>query len=156
MKRYFIFINLQFYFPNFFFTRVDFNFGRLFLIKLILWNRRVLFFQRYPDNCPRRKLPSPPVRVRVWFRVNVRTRTGGQVSSGAIALEPFQNLIVFFFFFFLFDSIVDFFFLFFYEKILHAQKAPKSTRKHQKTLKAPKALKGTKTPRQKHKTQICE
>ena len=133
-KRYFIFIHLQFYFPNFFFTRVDFNFGRLFLIKLILWNRRVLFFQRYPDNCPRGKLPSPPVRVRVWFRVNVRTRTGGQVSSGAIALEPFQNLIVFFNFYFLFDSTVYFSYFYFFTKRFYThkkhQKAPESTKKH--------------------------
>ena len=30
----------------------------------------------------------PPVRVRVWFRVSVRIRVGGQLSSGAIVLEP--------------------------------------------------------------------
>ena len=32
----------------------------------------------------------PPVRVRVWFRVSVRIRFGGQFSSGAIVLEPFS------------------------------------------------------------------
>ena len=31
---------------------------------------------------------SPPVRVRVWFRISVRIRAGGQFSSGAIFLEP--------------------------------------------------------------------
>ena len=39
------------------------------------------------DNCPGGNLP-PPVRVRVWFRVSVRIRVGGQFSSGAIVLEP--------------------------------------------------------------------
>ena len=29
-----------------------------------------------------------PVRVRVWFRISVRIRAGGQFSSGAIYLEP--------------------------------------------------------------------
>ena len=29
------------------------------------------------------------VRVRVWFRVSVRNRLGGQFSSGAIVLEPY-------------------------------------------------------------------
>ena len=30
------------------------------------------------------------VRVRVWFRISVRTRAGGQFSSGAIFLELFM------------------------------------------------------------------
>ena len=30
----------------------------------------------------------PPVRVRVWFRISVRIRAGGQFSSGKIFLEP--------------------------------------------------------------------
>ena len=38
-KRFFIFTHLQFYFRNFFFTRGDFNFNWLWLIKLIWWNR---------------------------------------------------------------------------------------------------------------------
>ena len=33
------------------------------------------------ENCP-------PVRVRVWFRISVRIRAGGQFSSRAIFLEP--------------------------------------------------------------------
>ena len=33
------------------------------------------------ENCP-------PVRVRVWFRINVGIRAGGQFSLGAIFLEP--------------------------------------------------------------------
>ena len=31
----------------------------------------------------------PPVRVRVWFRISVRIRVGGQFFSGVIVLEPF-------------------------------------------------------------------
>ena len=30
-----------------------------------------------------------PIRVRVWIRISVRIRAGGQFSSGAIFLEPF-------------------------------------------------------------------
>ena len=41
-----------------------------------------------PENCP-------AVRVRFWFKINVRIRAGGQFSSGVIFLEPcafsFQN-----------------------------------------------------------------
>ena len=33
------------------------------------------------ENCP-------PVRVRVWFRVNVRIKVGGKFSLGAIVLKP--------------------------------------------------------------------
>ena len=36
------------------------------------------------ENCP-------PVRVRVWFRIRVRIRAGGQFSSGAFFLEPFSR-----------------------------------------------------------------
>ena len=35
----------------------------------------------------------PPVRVRVWFRVSVRIKVGGQFSSGAIVLEPKINTL---------------------------------------------------------------
>ena len=37
-----------------------------------------------------------PVRVRVWFRVRIRIRVGGQFSLGVIALEPetFLSLII--------------------------------------------------------------
>ena len=34
------------------------------------------------ENCP-------PVRARVWFRVNVRFRVREQFFSGAIVLEPY-------------------------------------------------------------------
>ena len=49
----------------------------------------VLINFRCPENCP-------PIRVRVWFRVGVRIRLGGQFSSGAIVLEPknFKNGVV--------------------------------------------------------------
>ena len=36
---------------------------------------------------PSRKSPHPPVRIRVWFRISVKTRVKGQFSSGAIVLE---------------------------------------------------------------------
>ena len=39
---------------------------------------------------PRRKI-GPPVRLRVWFRISVRIRAGGQFSSEAIFLEPFSQ-----------------------------------------------------------------
>ena len=50
MKRCFMsvmFIHLQFYFRNYFFTRVDFNFDWLFLIKSIWWNRKHPIFKKY-------------------------------------------------------------------------------------------------------------
>ena len=35
---------------------------------------------RYSNNCPRGKLPPPPlVRVRVWFRVSLRTKVRGTI-----------------------------------------------------------------------------
>ena len=40
--------------------------------------------QRYPDNCP-------PLMVRVWFRVRLSFRVGGQFSSRVIVLEPFST-----------------------------------------------------------------
>ena len=36
------------------------------------------------ENCP-------PVMVRVWFRISVRIRAGGQFSLGAIFLEPLEG-----------------------------------------------------------------
>ena len=40
-------------------------------------------------NCrPRGKLPP----VKVCFRVSVKIRAGGQFSSGAVILEPFQEM----------------------------------------------------------------
>ena len=41
---------------------------------------------RCPENCSRGKLP--PGQVKVWFRISVRIRAGGQFSLGAIFLEP--------------------------------------------------------------------
>ena len=40
---------------------------------------------------PEENCPPPPVRVRVLFRVSVRIRVGGQLSLGAIVLEPVGN-----------------------------------------------------------------
>ena len=37
------------------------------------------------ENCPHSSL----VRMRVWVRIRVRNRFGGQFSSGTIALEPY-------------------------------------------------------------------
>ena len=34
---------------------------------------------------------APPLRVRVWFRISVTVRAGGQFSSGAIFLEPVEH-----------------------------------------------------------------
>ena len=34
------------------------------------------------------KICPPPVKVRAWFRIRVRIRVGGGLSSGAIVLEP--------------------------------------------------------------------
>ena len=48
-------------------------------------------FQRLSGKLPSRK-NCPPVRVRVWFRISIRIRAGGQLSSGAIFLEPFQRV----------------------------------------------------------------
>ena len=45
-----------------------------------------------PDYCLRGKLL--PVRVRVWFRVSVRIKTGGQFSSGVFVLEPFIMVLL--------------------------------------------------------------
>ena len=50
MNRYFMFIHLQFYFCNFFFTRGDFNFDWLFFIKLIWWNRTRPIFSKYDQT----------------------------------------------------------------------------------------------------------
>ena len=44
---YFMFIHLQFYFCNFAFTRGDYNFDRLFFIKLIWWNRTRPTFSKF-------------------------------------------------------------------------------------------------------------
>ena len=46
------------------------------------------YFSWYPDN-------GPPVGVRVWFRVSVRIRVGGEFSSGAYVLEPFFLMGIF-------------------------------------------------------------
>ena len=43
MNRYFMFIHLQFYLRNFFFTRADFDFDWFFFIKLIWWNTSYFF-----------------------------------------------------------------------------------------------------------------
>ena len=59
-----------------------------FLCQLIFssWYRKNIYtclcFWWCSENCP-------PVRVRVWFRISVRIRAGGQFSSGVIFLEPF-------------------------------------------------------------------
>ena len=50
MNRYFIFIHLQFYFCNFFFTRGDFNFDWLFFIKLISWNKTRPIFTKFDQT----------------------------------------------------------------------------------------------------------
>ena len=44
------------------------------------------------------KLPTrkiAPVRLKIWFRISVRIRAGGQFSSGEIFLEPFYAQILF-------------------------------------------------------------
>ena len=45
---------------------------------------------------PPRKIAPTPVRVRVWFKVRVRIRVGGQSSPRAIVLESSKDLITFF------------------------------------------------------------
>ena len=48
---------------------------------------QIMFVFCMSGKLPPRKI-GPPVRVRVWFRISVRIRAGGQFSSGAIFLEP--------------------------------------------------------------------
>ena len=45
-----MFIHLQFYFRNYFFTRVDFSFDWLFFIKSIWWNRKRPIFKKYDQT----------------------------------------------------------------------------------------------------------
>ena len=76
----------------------DSNTGRVFTVYIAnflttafstehLWWLLLDSIKRYPDNCPWRKL-SPPVRVRISFRV------GGQFSSGATVLEPHKTCLI--------------------------------------------------------------
>ena len=42
-----------------------------------------------------RKIAFHPVRFRVWFKVSVRIRVGGQFTLGAIVLEPCIAIYIF-------------------------------------------------------------
>ena len=68
-----------FFFIHFFFLLLFSHFFGVF---------RFFCFYQCPDNSPPKKI-ALPVRVRVWTSFRVRTRFGGQFSSGKIALEPF-------------------------------------------------------------------
>ena len=50
MNKYFMFIHLQKYFRNFFFTRGDFNFDWLSFSKLIWWNRTRPIFSKFDQT----------------------------------------------------------------------------------------------------------
>ena len=61
------------------------KFSALFVMisKLIILSKQNGIRRTNPteENCP-------PVGVRVWFRVRVSFKVGGQFSTGAIVLEP--------------------------------------------------------------------
>ena len=43
-------------------------------LNIIIIIVKLIRASRYPDNCPPRKIPLPPVRVRVWVKVRVSFR----------------------------------------------------------------------------------
>ena len=68
----------------------------VFLAVIKIAHNYVFFFKKCVQSslCGAGKIAPEencsPVRVRVWFRISVRTRAGGQFSSGAIFLELFM------------------------------------------------------------------